>query len=144
MIEVAILRPTIAQVNPFVWVYLAVVVLAMLIFWLFFVRVFGLWLRAFLARAPISVPQLVGMILRKVDAKEIVRLKIMAVQSGVDIPTQELERAYLTGADVERAVLAMVRAKETGKPVTWDDVIRADRDERLDEALPSESRDQSS
>jgi hypothetical protein len=52
-----------------------------------------------------------------------------------------LERAYLTGADVERAVLAMVRAKETGKPVAWDDVIQADRDERLDEALPSESRD---
>ena len=60
------------------------------------------------------------------------RLKVMAVQSGIDIPTHELERASLRGADVERAVLAMIRAKEIGgEEVAWEQVMSADVLERL-------------
>jgi uncharacterized protein YqfA (UPF0365 family) len=119
--------------NLFSWIMLGVMLLIMLALLIVFARYFSLWLRAFLARAPIPFPQLVTMSLRKTDPREIVRLRIMAVQSGIDIPTHELERAYLTGANVERAVLAMIRAKETGEDITWEQLISADVDERLGE-----------
>lgn len=117
--------------DAFLWVIVAVVVLATLMFLLAFARVYRLWMRAMLSRAAIPLPQILLMILRKTDAEQIVRLKIMAVQSGVEIPTHELERAYLRGANVERAVLAMVRAKELGENVTWDELMSADVRQRL-------------
>lgn len=133
MIAPTSLTPVFANANPAVLVVLAVMTLVLLVVAFLFVRLFSLWMRALLSGAAIPVTQLVAMKLRKVDAGEIVRLRILGVQNGVDIPTHQLERAYLAGADVERAVLAMARAKETGQNVAWDDVLRADRDERLDE-----------
>jgi uncharacterized protein YqfA (UPF0365 family) len=120
--------------NMFAWIMLGVMLLIMITFLFVFARYFSLWLRAFLSRTPISFPRLITMSLRKVDPRQIVRLKIMAVQSGVDIPTHELERAYLSGVNVERAVLAMIRAKQTGENVTWEQIVSADVDERLEEA----------
>lgn len=131
MTGVSIFPPILAQGNAVVWVVMAVLLLAMLLFMVAFVRLFGLWVRARTSGAPVSLVELLAMKLRKTNANEIVRLKIMAVQNGIDIPTEQLERAYLAGADVERAVLAMVRANETGKAVTWEEVIQADREERL-------------
>lgn len=119
--------------NMFALIVLLGVLLFMLTFLFLFAQYFSLWVRAVLSRANISFTQLVAMSLRKTDPREIVRLKIMAVQSGVDIPTHELERAYLRGANVERAVLAMIRAKETGEQVTWEQLMSADVEERLEE-----------
>lgn len=120
--------------NMFTWIMVGVMLLIMLMFLFLFAQYFSLWVRAFLARAPISFPHLVIMSLRKIDPRQIVRLKIMAVQSGVDIPTHELERAYLSGVNVERAVLSMIRAKQTGENVSWEQILSADVDERLKEA----------
>lgn len=119
--------------NLFQWIMVAVVLLVFLAFLILFARYFSLWLRAFATRAGISFPELVMMSLRKTDPREIVRLKIMAVQSGVDIPTHELERAYLSGVNVERAVLTMIRARETGEHVSWEQLVSADVEERLRE-----------
>ena len=49
--------------------------------------------------------------------KELVRLKIMAVQTEL--------------AGDRRAVLAMIRAREIGKEVTWQEAIAEDANERL-------------
>ena len=98
-----------------------------------FVRLFNLWLRAFLARANISLLSLISMKLRHSPIKAIVRWKIMAAQAGVTISTQQLESAALQGVDVERAVLVMIRARQTGQEIEWSDVIARDTDERLNE-----------
>jgi uncharacterized protein YqfA (UPF0365 family) len=119
--------------NMFAWIATGVMLLFMLVVFLAFTRVFRIWLQALLARAGIPLVQIIAMMLRKTDAAQIVRLKIMAVQSGVDIPTHELERAYLRGVNVERAVLAMIRAKQIGEQVTWEQLISADVEERLEE-----------
>lgn len=111
------------------WIILAVVglvLLFLLLFCLVFARYFNWWVRAFLAGANIPFPMLVMMSLRKSPVADIVRLRIMAVQSGVDIPTHEIERAYLQGADAERAVRAMIRAKELGQDVTWQELLSTD------------------
>ena len=56
--------------------------------------------------------------------KELVRLKIMAVQTEL--------------AGDRRAVLAMIRAREIGKEVTWQEVIAGDANERLRKKLYEE------
>lgn len=91
-----------------------------------FFRFFALWLRAFLAGARISLPTLVLMRFRRAPVKEIVQLKIMATQAGIGIPVSKIEAAALMGVDIERAVLALIRAKETGVDVTWEEVITQD------------------
>lgn len=110
------------------WIIVGIMLLVMVSFAAVFVRFFGLWIQAFLARANIPFPQLIMMRLRKSPVADIVRLRIMAVQSGIDIPTHEIERAYLQGADVERAVRAMIRARETGQEITWQDLLSTDHE----------------
>ncbi len=128
--------PPLAQNAPplVMWVIVGVMLLVMLAFAAVFARFFRLWLQAFMARAPIPFAQLIAMKLRKSPVDDIVRLKIMSVQSGVDIPTHEIERAYLQGADAERAVRAMIRAKETGQEVTWQELISTDHELWLGES----------
>jgi uncharacterized protein YqfA (UPF0365 family) len=119
---------TLAQNPPplLMWVVFVIILLVALSMIVVFARYFRLWLQAFLARAPIPFFQLIGMKLRRSPVAEVVRLRIMAVQGGVDIPTHEIERAYLQGADAERAVRAMIRAKELGQEVTWQELLSTD------------------
>jgi uncharacterized protein YqfA (UPF0365 family) len=71
--------------------------------------------------------------LRNVPLQEVVRLRIMAVQAGVPLTAAQLESAWLQGANVERAVLAMIRANETGQRVTWEDLLNTDAALRVEE-----------
>lgn len=119
--------------NFVVWIVLAVMLLIPLAFAAMLARVFGLWMRAMTSGARIPLVEIVMMKFRKIDPTEIVRCKILGVQNGVDVPTQKLQSAYLAGADVERAVLSLARSKETGLDVTWEELLSADRDERLEE-----------
>ncbi|QDU45295.1 SigmaW regulon antibacterial [Symmachiella dynata] len=111
--------------------FIGVMFLMVIVTGVFYFQIGSLWLQAFLARTHISLIQVVGMKLRRSPVKDIVRWKIMAAQAGVAISAKELEAAALQGADVERAVLAMIRAQETGQEMTWNDVIAEDTDQRL-------------
>ena len=79
---------------------LGVVAPIAIVFFVVFLRLFGLWLQASMARANVSFLTLICMILRRTPMKELVRLKIMAVQAGLSISTRQMETALLQGADV--------------------------------------------
>lgn len=89
-----------------------------LIIILIFIFIFGLivlaygrmWLQARLSGAPVSVGELIGMTLRKVDARTIVQSRITAVQAGLDISRRELESHYLAGGRVPNVVRALIAA----------------------------------
>lgn len=91
------------------------------------------WLQSLFAGAPVSLRDLLSMRLRKIPPQEVVRQRIMAVQAGVPLTTAQLESAWLRGANVDRAVLAMIRANETGQEITWEELLTADSSQRLDE-----------
>src|SRR4051812_45535895 len=77
---------------------------------LIFFRYLRLWVQSFLSGARISIWELVGMELRKVDYLMIIRYKIALVQAGVKVTTQELEAHYLSGGRVEKTAVAVIAA----------------------------------
>jgi len=75
---------------------------------------FGLWLRARIANAPVSLGKMVGMRLRKVPVGMIVDNRITAVKAGIEIPSDPLEAHYLAGGDVNQVILALIAADKAG------------------------------
>jgi len=69
-----------------------------------------LWLQAYFSRADVKLSELIGMWLRKVDARTIVLSKITAIQAGLKLTTTDLESHYLAGGRVPNVVRALVAA----------------------------------
>ena len=60
-------------------------------------RYFWLWIQSIMTGANVRLRDLIGMMFRRVDARTIVRSKIMAVAAGIDDPdlnTKALEAHY--------------------------------------------------
>ena len=77
---------------------------------LLFIKFAGLWLQAYFSRADVKLSELIGMALRKVDAKLIVRSKITAIQAGLQLTTKDLESHFLAGGRVPNVVRALIAA----------------------------------
>src|SRR5436309_15547138 len=75
---------------------------------------FGLWIRARIANAPVSLGKMVGMRLRKVPVGFIVDNRITAVKAGLDVRSDPLEAHYLAGGSVDQVVLALIAADKAG------------------------------
>ena len=125
---------------------LLVTVVAVVMFLLFlvilvvFATAFLPWMQAYLAGKPIPLISIIGMRLRRVPVKTVVRLLIMAQQAGVDVACEQMERAYLRGVDVEKVTLAMIHAHREGTDVTFEQLVEADLEDRLAEKLEDPRR----
>ena len=90
--------------------------LAFLIFLAVFPKYFRLWIQAYLTKAEITIWDLIGMSLRKVNATVITRSKIMVVQAGlgddVVLTTKSLEAHFLSGGNVPRVIQALIAANK--------------------------------
>ena len=92
-------------------ILIGVAILLVLLIAVFVVRFFNLWLQSFLTKAGISIFQIIGMSLRKVNPTMIVRSRIMAVQAGIGgCDTRLLEAHYLAGGNVGNVVRALIAA----------------------------------
>ena len=80
---------------------------------------FSLWLQAYMSRAGVSLAELIGMRLRKVDMRGIVLNKIRAVRAGMDISTVEMENHYLSGGRVPNVVTALIVANRAAINLNW-------------------------
>ena len=104
-------------------VIVAIVVVGLLIF-LF--RFIGLYIQALFSGARVSLPNIVGMWLRKVNPKVIVLSKIQAVKAGVDTSTNQLETHYLARGNVPRVVNALIAADRAKINLDWDTACAID------------------
>lgn len=118
-----------AQLNgSALWVLLAIAV------FLFFVAVLGvvlivygnLWFQGYMSRANVSMYSLIGMSFRQVDARLIVRAKIMAMQAGIGterqtgITTRRLEAHFLAGGNVPNVIKAIIAAHRADIDLDFD------------------------
>lgn len=80
-------------------------VLAMILF-----RFIGLWIKAWMSDAGVSIFSLVGMRLRGVRPALIVDARIRIIKAGLTLSTNDLEAHFLAGGDVINVVNALIAA----------------------------------
>ncbi len=93
--------------------------IAVLVFLLLVLKYGGLWLQARLSGAKVSIPELIGMSLRKVNSRTIVVSRITAMRAGVMVTTEDLESHYLAGGRVTNVVRAMIAANRANIDLTF-------------------------
>jgi uncharacterized protein YqfA (UPF0365 family) len=81
---------------------------------------FGLWLRARISGAPVSMGTLIAMKLRGVPVAQVVDARITAVKAGLPVATDPLEAHYLAGGNVNSVILALIAAEKSGIMLTFD------------------------
>jgi len=86
------------------------------IFWSFF----GVWIRAWLAGAPVGLITLVAMRLRQVPHGLIVDARITAKKAGIDLSIDSVEAHFLAGGNVVPTVQALIAAQKAGIELNWD------------------------
>jgi uncharacterized protein YqfA (UPF0365 family) len=91
--------------------YIFVAIVAV-VFLVVFLKFFGLWFRALLSGAHISIGRLVGMWIRRVKGRLIVDSRIMLTKAGIQVDSDQLETHYLAGGDVIRVSKALVAANK--------------------------------
>ena len=86
----------------------------------------SMWFQGFMSEADVTLLSLVGMGLRKVDPRAILRAKIMAKQAGLDInrktgiSTNRLEAHYLARGNVMGVISAIIAAHRAGIDLDFD------------------------
>ncbi len=116
-------------------VFFSAIILVMVIMFAVMVRYVNIWFRAFMSGVQISILDIIGMRFRRTNVKAVVRAVIMARQAGVVVYCNEMERAYLQGVDLEKVTLAAIEAKKQGIDITFDELVDAERQDRLAEKL---------
>ena len=91
------------------WVVIALLALLLVLVLILF-KFVNLWVQAVMTRTEISLFQLVGMSLRKVNPSVIVRAMINAKMAGVPLTTSQIEAHYLAGGNVINVVRALIAA----------------------------------
>ena len=110
--------PLLAEIQWQV-VLLVLGLLVVFVVLLIFLKFFKLWIQAYFAGANISLFELVGMWLRKVNATVIVQSKVALVQAGIPIETKELEALYLAGGNVPNTSRALIAADRARIPLDF-------------------------
>ena len=92
----------------------------------------SLWFQGYMSGAQVSLLSLVGMSLRKVNARTIMRAKIMIKQAGLPITgpqgitTRRLEAHFLAGGNVGRVVSAIIAAHRADLNLSFDQAAAID------------------
>lgn len=80
----------------------------------------SLYIQAAVSGAKVSMLELIGMRLRKVDLRVIVFSRIRAKKAGLEISTANIETHYLAGGRVPQVISALIAAQGAKIPLTWD------------------------
>jgi uncharacterized protein YqfA (UPF0365 family) len=100
-------------------ILLVVGLLVVFVFLVIFLKFFKLWIQAYFSGAKISLFELVGMWLRKVNSSVIVQSKIALVQAGIPTETKDLEAHYLAGGNVIKVMRALIAADRARIPMDF-------------------------
>lgn len=116
------------NVSPLAFLTLAVD-LTTILFWvgilvvfaivIVFLKFFKLWVQSYFSNADISLFELIGMWLRKVNANEIVLSKIALVQANLPVETKDLEAHFLAGGKVDSVARSLIAADRARIPLDF-------------------------
>ena len=103
------------------WLLLLIVAgIIMLVVFTVLWRFGSVWIQAMLSGAPISIFDLIGMQLRRVDPRMITRARIMSKKAGIDISSDRLEAHALAGGNVVPVVQALIASHKADIQLSFD------------------------
>ena len=103
-----------------------VAIFAILIFILLIFAYGSLWLQARLSGASVTFAELIGMTLRKVNARTITVSRITAAKAGIELSTAQLESHFLAGGRVPNVVRALIAATRASIELSWETATAID------------------
>ena len=106
-----------------IYIVLGVIALAIIAI---FLKFFGLWFRALLSGAHISIGRLIGMWIRKVKSRVIVDSRIMLTKAGISTDSDLLETHFLASGDVIRVSKALIAANKANIPLDFKQAAAID------------------
>jgi uncharacterized protein YqfA (UPF0365 family) len=115
----ALLPNVVAETPDLSTILLVLGLLVVFVLLIIFLKFFKLWIQAYFSGANISIFDLVGMWLRKVDSSAIVQTKIALVQAGLPAETKDLEAHFLAGGNVRAVARAMIAADRARIPLDF-------------------------
>src|SRR3954468_4007756 len=105
--------------SPWVIGVVIFILIVLLIFFAIIAQFLGLYIRAYVSGARVSLFELIGMRLRKVNSTIIVNSRIQASRAGLQISQPEMESHMLAGGDVQRVIAAMIAANKANIDLGW-------------------------
>ncbi len=102
-----------------VTVVMAILGLLVVAFLIVFLNFLGVWIRALMSGAKVTLGSLIGMKLRRVPPSLIVDARIRLIKAGLGLSTDELEAHYLAGGDVINVVNALIAADKANIPLNF-------------------------
>jgi uncharacterized protein YqfA (UPF0365 family) len=84
-----------------------------------FLHFLGVWIRALMSGAKVTLGQLIGMKLRRVPPTLIVDARIRLIKAGLALETDPLEAHYLAGGDVISVVNALIAADKANMELSF-------------------------
>ena len=128
--------PVLFALDPLLTLGFIILLLLVAVFGLAFLMYGGLWFQAYMSNARVSMFSLIGMSLRQVNARVIVKSKIMAMQAGIandprcPITTRRLEAHYLAGGNVPGVIQALIAAHRADLDLDFDRACAIDLADR--------------
>jgi len=108
------------QTNNAYWWIFGILGIVGLVILLVVGQFFRLWLQAYMSNADVTLFDLIGMRLRKVDPSIIVTAKIKLVKAGLlDISPNDLESHFLAGGRVVNVAFAMIASNRAAIDLDW-------------------------
>jgi uncharacterized protein YqfA (UPF0365 family) len=114
------------KIEPWMLIVGALAILFVIVVLVVALNYGKIWFQAYMSNARVSLPNLIGMSLRKVDSRVIVQAKVMAMQSGIanqpsnEITSRRLEAHYLAGGDVPKVLKAIIAAHRADIDLDFD------------------------
>jgi uncharacterized protein YqfA (UPF0365 family) len=105
--------------NPLVIGVFVVIVIIAIVFLAIIGQFIGLYIRALVSGASVSLLDLIGMRVRAVNPTAIVNSRIQASRAGINVSTPEMESHVLAGGDVQRVINAMIAANKANIDLPW-------------------------
>ncbi len=79
----------------------------------------GVWVRALMSGARVSIWSLVGMKLRRIPPALVVDARIRLIKAGLNLATDALEAHYMAGGDIINVVNALIAADKANIDLTF-------------------------
>ena len=114
------------EVSSLISIGIIIVILIILISLFFRFVPVGLWVTAYFSGAKVSIGNLVGMRLRRVQPSEIVRPLIKATKAGLTLDTNQLEAHHLAGGNVNLVVDALIAAQRANIDLVFEQAAAID------------------